>query len=96
MLRYLLQPSSMCPAYAKHASASYSEDSEFSKFKEGPLYQKVLADVSLRLGFKFTLKSSEIDAMFDACRYEQAWSLDRASTWCSVNIMKSQLKTYIS
>lgn len=85
----------MCPAFAKNVEATHSADSEFTKFKEGPLYQKVLSDVSLRLGFKFTLKSTEIDAIFDACRYEQAWTLDRASTWCSVRYLLplSNLKT---
>lgn len=47
----------------------------------------MLQDVSRRLGFKFTLKASEIETIFDACRYEQAWVLDRASVWCLVNCL---------
>lgn len=28
--------------------------------------------------------------MYDMCRYEQAWQVDRTSPWCAVSFKKSQ------
>lgn len=50
------------------------------------MYQRMVRDVSLRLGFKFPLKISQIEAMWNMCRYDQAWTLDRPSAWCSVSV----------
>lgn len=76
----------MCPAHTKNADATDDKDSEVSKFADGPLFQQLLQDVSRRLALNETLKESEIETMFDACRYEQAWTLDRASPWCAVSL----------
>lgn len=79
------QPYKMCPSWQKNSDAKNDENSEFTKFKEGPLYQKMIADVSRRLGFKFDLKPSQIKNVFDMCRFDQAWSLDQPSAWCAVS-----------
>lgn len=74
----------MCPAFIENEDATDSEDSEVSKFARGPFYQTLLQDVSQRLGFNLTLTPGQIDTIYDACRYEQAWDLNRPSAWCTV------------
>lgn len=44
-----------------------------------------------RLGFRYTLNASIIDDMYDMCRYEKAWNVQRSSPWC-VAFNKEQLK----
>lgn len=46
----------------------------------------MVGDVSLRLGYKFPLKTQQIIDMYDMCRYDQAWHLERPSPWCAVSI----------
>lgn len=41
------------------------------------------SEVSQRLGFKFTLGPKQLDTIWDMCRYEVAWHLDKYSTWCA-------------
>lgn len=78
------QPYEMCPAWQKNSEKNKNVDSEVYKFEESQEYQKMLSDVSARLGFKFTLSEKQIKNIFDMCRYEQAWDLDRPSAWCTV------------
>lgn len=85
----------MCPAYYENVAATSAEGSEVSKFKAGPLFQKLLLDVSRRLGFSSSLDPDEIQAIFDVCRYEQSWELDRASAWCSVRILCVQFLQHV-
>lgn len=40
-------------------------------------------DVSQRLGYKFPLKTQQVIDMYDMCRYDQAWTLDKPSPWCT-------------
>lgn len=77
----------MCPAYDENAEATADENSEVSKFKAGPFFQQLVRDVSRRLGFNSNLEADDIEIIFDACRYEQAWIVDKASAWCSVRIL---------
>lgn len=75
----------MCPAFASNVAKSDSDNSEVSKFTNGPFYQQLVHDVSLRLGLNITLTPEEIDSIFNACRYEQVWVLNYTSAWCSVS-----------
>ncbi len=43
----------------------------------------MLAKVSTRLGFKYTLNDKQVDTIWEACRYDQSWDLDRESAWCT-------------
>ena len=46
----------------------------------------MLAHVSSRLGFKYPLDKAQVKTIWDMCRYDVAWNLDRASAWCIVSI----------
>lgn len=74
----------MCAAWKKNSENNNNVDSEVFKFEESQEYQKMLTDVSTRLGYKFPLSAKQIKNIFDMCRYEQAWYLDRPSAWCAV------------
>lgn len=80
------QPYSYCKAWKTHSNAiENDENSELNKFQKSEMYQRMIRDVSLRLGFKFPLKIPQIESIWDMCRYDQAWTLDRPSAWCAVS-----------
>ncbi|EAT36389.1 AAEL011510-PA [Aedes aegypti] len=80
----LLKPYDFCPAYDANEDKISEPDSELSKFLRSPLYINTLADISTRLGFRQSLSSEQVEAMWNACRFEQAWNLQLPSPWCSV------------
>lgn len=43
---------------------------------------QLVSDVSQRLGYRFPLKTQQVLDIFDMCRYDQAWFIDRPSPWC--------------
>ncbi|XP_054734223.1 multiple inositol polyphosphate phosphatase 1 [Anastrepha obliqua] len=78
----LLRPYDYCESWKAH---DYSgENSESYKFKHSTIWNTTVANISKRLGFQYTLESSDVELMWDMCRYEQAWQVDRTSVWCSV------------
>ncbi|XP_036339805.1 multiple inositol polyphosphate phosphatase 1-like [Rhagoletis pomonella] len=76
----LLRPYDYCESWRAH---DYS--SESNKFKHSAIWNKTIADISKRLGFQYSLESIDVELMWDMCRYEQAWHVDRTSVWCSVS-----------
>lgn len=60
------------------------ENTERNKFDAGPEFQNLLKNVSRRLGFLYSLSTEKIDAIYDACRYEKAWTVTKLSPWCAV------------
>uniref|UniRef100_U5EX79 Multiple inositol polyphosphate phosphatase 1 n=1 Tax=Corethrella appendiculata TaxID=1370023 RepID=U5EX79_9DIPT len=81
---YLLRPYDICPAYQENSKKNKDSSSEYQKFLESPLYKETVSDISVRLGFRYTLQPKQIEAIWDMCRYEQAWHVDQLSPWCSV------------
>lgn len=80
---YLIRPYDYCSDYKKHEKdAKKSKDSEYVKFIESEFYKKALSEISNRLGFKYTLSAKQVDDIWDMCRYDQAWELERESSWC--------------
>lgn len=49
--------------------------------------KQLVSDVSERLGYKFPLKAEQVLAMYEMCRFDQAWQLDEPSAWCVVSII---------
>ncbi|XP_055601964.1 multiple inositol polyphosphate phosphatase 1 isoform X2 [Uranotaenia lowii] len=80
----LLKPYDFCPAYDANKDKNKLPDSELNKFIASPLFQITLSDISTRLGFRYNLSLDQVDAMWNACRFEQAWHLQQLSSWCSV------------
>lgn len=85
----LLRPYDYCPKWEQNNSEK--NGTEFEKFKNSALMATTVADVSTRLGFKYPLDFKDIELMWDMCRYEQAWNVDRISAWCAA-FTQTQLK----
>ncbi|XP_017087639.2 multiple inositol polyphosphate phosphatase 1 isoform X1 [Drosophila bipectinata] len=76
----LLRPYDYCQSYK---DLNYKgEGSEFQKYHQSTVWKNNLVDISTRLGFQYTLDEDDIKLMYDMCRYEQAWQVDRNSVWC--------------
>ncbi|XP_055621311.1 multiple inositol polyphosphate phosphatase 1 isoform X2 [Toxorhynchites rutilus septentrionalis] len=80
----LLKPYEFCPAYDANKDKNNLPDSELNKFLKSPLFVQTLADISMRLGFRYNLSTDQVEAMWNGCRFEQAWHLQQLSPWCSV------------
>lgn len=80
---YLLRPFEDCPAWKKNEESKDNPQSEEAKFIKSADYQQMVRDVSTRLGFRFALSDEQIDTIWDMCRFEQAWTVDKVSTWCA-------------
>lgn len=80
----LLKPYKYCPAWSNEDSSI-----EQNKFIASAIYQEMIGDISERLGFNRTgndaLTKNDISYMWDMCRYNLAWQLDKPSAWCSVS-----------
>lgn len=37
----------------------------------------------MRLGFKLVLPASQVELIWDMCRFEQSWYIEQISSWCS-------------
>ncbi|XP_030380202.1 multiple inositol polyphosphate phosphatase 1 [Scaptodrosophila lebanonensis] len=77
----LLRPYDYCTAYKEQNYKG--PDSDSYKYRQSALWNNTLTDISRRLGFQYTLSADDILLMYDMCRYEQAWQVDRTSVWCA-------------
>uniref|UniRef100_A0A0A1X3Q6 Multiple inositol polyphosphate phosphatase 1 n=2 Tax=Zeugodacus cucurbitae TaxID=28588 RepID=A0A0A1X3Q6_ZEUCU len=78
----LLRPYDYCESWKSHDYSGVN--SESYKFKHSAIWNKTIGEISKRLGFQYSLESSDVELMWDMCRYEQAWQVDRISAWCAV------------
>ncbi|KAG5676678.1 hypothetical protein PVAND_006495 [Polypedilum vanderplanki] len=78
----LLRPYESCSKWLKEEEMIKDQNSEYSKFMQTDVFKKMLEEVSIRLGYKYTLNAKQIDNMWDMCRYDQAWYLQEPSPWC--------------
>ncbi|PSN34766.1 Multiple inositol polyphosphate phosphatase 1 [Blattella germanica] len=65
-------------------------DNNNQTYEEKRLYEmgtemnRLLQNVSSRLGFSYSLTYRQLDDMYDICRYEKAWNIRKVSPWCAV------------
>ncbi|XP_030560896.1 multiple inositol polyphosphate phosphatase 1 [Drosophila novamexicana] len=75
----LLRPYDYCPFYK---TKNYKgAGSEHKKYRTSAIWNQTMEDIARRLGFR-VLAEDDIKLMYDMCRYEQAWQVDRTSVWC--------------
>lgn len=55
-------------------------------FTATPTYVEMVVNVSKRLGANTTFSYSDISLMWDECRYQQTYTLNKPSPWCAVSI----------
>ncbi|ALC43578.1 Mipp1 [Drosophila busckii] len=76
----LLRPYDYCTDFK---NKNYKgEGSEYYKFTNSRQWNQTMEDIGRRLGFTY-LDEKDIMLMYDMCRYEQAWQVDRTSVWCA-------------
>ncbi|KAJ9582188.1 hypothetical protein L9F63_003475, partial [Diploptera punctata] len=81
----LIRPYKNCKKWQKDVDENSDTLDESKKFEDGAYMKTVKTSVSQRLGFvDDDLKQDDIDAMYNACRYEKSWHLSEVSPWCSV------------
>ncbi|XP_011496891.1 PREDICTED: multiple inositol polyphosphate phosphatase 1-like [Ceratosolen solmsi marchali] len=86
----LLHADKNCPEWDKSYDTDHVND-ESDKFILGTEYQNLIQNVSSRLGFSHNINNESIGLMYDMCRYEKAWEINRLSIWCSI-FNKQELK----
>jgi multiple inositol-polyphosphate phosphatase / 2,3-bisphosphoglycerate 3-phosphatase len=79
----LLRPYELCPEFEKQEDRAKDKDSEYYKFQQTNVYKKAKEEISIRLGYKYTLNDKQIDTIWDMCRFDQAWYLQDESPWCA-------------
>ncbi|XP_033215557.1 multiple inositol polyphosphate phosphatase 1 isoform X2 [Belonocnema kinseyi] len=87
----LLHANKNCPTW-EEATNNEGYYTEVKKFNEGPEMQNVLVNVSRRLGFTENLTLDTVNIMYDMCRFEKAWRIEKVSTWCAA-FSKNELRT---
>ncbi|XP_014471719.1 PREDICTED: multiple inositol polyphosphate phosphatase 1-like [Dinoponera quadriceps] len=80
----LLNAYKTCGVWENDAHEQSYESTERDLFTAGPLFQNLVHNVSQRLGFLYDISVDKIDVMYDACRYEKAWTVTKLSPWCAV------------
>ncbi|XP_018052894.1 PREDICTED: multiple inositol polyphosphate phosphatase 1-like [Atta colombica] len=80
----LLTAYKTCSVWKNEENEGSFENMERSRFDAGPEFQNLLRNVSRRIGFLYNISADRIDAMYDACRYQKAWSVTELSPWCAV------------
>lgn len=80
-----------CNAWLRDVKNNPESLFELQRFKERDDYKRVIAHVSRRLGFRFTLNETLVRTMYDMCRYEKSWFVNRISPWCAA-FTKEHLK----
>lgn len=80
----LLTAYKTCGVWEDDKNEQSFEDTERNRFDAGPEFQNLLKNVSRRLGFLYNISIETINAMYDACRYEKAWTVTKLSPWCAV------------
>ncbi|XP_012536739.1 multiple inositol polyphosphate phosphatase 1 isoform X2 [Monomorium pharaonis] len=80
----LLSAYKTCGVWNNEEKDGSFENVERNRFDNGPEFQNLQKNVSRRLGFLYNISADKIDAMYDACRYQKAWSVTELSPWCAV------------
>ncbi|KAG4072824.1 hypothetical protein HA402_001613, partial [Bradysia odoriphaga] len=77
-------PMSFCPAYDENVNDQNGPNSETSKFRNSDIFLKLRNDVSMKLGYHEPLSGQIIVNIYDMCRFEMSWNVEKSSPWCSV------------
>ncbi|XP_012144858.2 multiple inositol polyphosphate phosphatase 1 [Megachile rotundata] len=79
----LLKAYKTCKAW-KNETKNSASNAEMEAFENSQRYDKLINDISKRLGFQHNLTLDEVMDMYTACVFEKAWHVDKVSPWCAV------------
>lgn len=78
------QPWMECDKFQEIQHSLEDPTSEKSKFKLTSHYKDVVSNVTQRLGLKTQMSHENISSMWNVCRYQQSYHLNKPSDWCAV------------
>lgn len=81
---YVFQFYEYCDKWDENNKQQDEPDSVLSKFEKSELFLKTIADISSRLGLSEPVTDRQIKNIWDMCRYDKAWDIEKSSPWCSV------------
>ncbi|KAJ6638015.1 Multiple inositol polyphosphate phosphatase 1 [Pseudolycoriella hygida] len=94
-LNMLLNPMDLCQKYRDNIATQNGLGTEMEKFRNTAIFQKLLADVSIKLGYATPphqpLDSPTVLNIYEMCRFEKAWYPLKPSPWCAA-LTPSQFK----
>ncbi|CAK9834098.1 Multiple inositol polyphosphate phosphatase 1 [Anthophora retusa] len=88
----LLKIYKTCKKWLEEEKNSTAAD-EVNHFINGPVYGKVIDNVSRRLGFASNLSLDDVMIIYTTCVFENAWYTDARSPWCAA-FTKDELKIF--
>lgn len=62
-------------------------ETQMDKFKASDEVKFMKRNVSQRLGLRQTLRYDVVSMMWDECRYQQSYHLNKMSPWCAVGVL---------
>lgn len=81
----LLKAYKNCPLWREQKKLLKQSNSEITRFENSVIFSKLIEEIKLRFGFDGILQKEQIKDIYDICRYEQAWHINKTSIWCSVS-----------
>lgn len=81
----LLKAYANCPIWRDQKKNLQRSTSEMNKFENSKEFKKLIAEIDSRFGFNGTLQVKKAKDIYNICRYEQAWHVNKPSIWCSVS-----------
>ncbi|XP_065205104.1 multiple inositol polyphosphate phosphatase 1-like isoform X2 [Planococcus citri] len=89
----LLQLAEHCPRYVKEVEQNSSTYMEVNLFKKTAYFQKIIAEISIRLGYIQSLSFDSILLMYNVCAYENAWDPGSRPPFCAA-FLPDELKVF--
>ncbi|XP_015111808.1 multiple inositol polyphosphate phosphatase 1 [Diachasma alloeum] len=80
----LLKAYQYCPRWKDGDENDPHYGKELADFLRGHEFSDLIRNVSSRLGFQYQLSADKIRSMYDMCRYEKAWAVEKLSPWCAI------------
>ncbi|XP_047505220.1 multiple inositol polyphosphate phosphatase 1-like [Pieris napi] len=80
----LLRPYKFCPAWTRDVEENNETLAQLRTFESKQEYKEMITNISLRLGFTYDISLATVLSMYEMCRYNKAWEIEKISPWCSV------------
>ncbi|XP_060522505.1 multiple inositol polyphosphate phosphatase 1 [Cylas formicarius] len=87
----VIKPYKDCAAWQERTDRNPATEYHYRRFLESPEYYELSRRVFRRLGFRYDPDPQTVLDIYDMCRYEKAWNVDRPSAWCAA-FTKDQLR----
>ncbi|XP_077285576.1 multiple inositol polyphosphate phosphatase 1-like [Arctopsyche grandis] len=87
----ILQAYNFCTTWMREVLDSPVTKEEMNNFKNKEEFKNMIQNVSFHLGYRYSLEEGTIKNIYDMCRYDKAWEINKNSPWCAA-FTKDQLR----